>query len=171
MFRFTETIEIASRPDAIWQTLVDIKKWWPPSNPEHISIDVRYAGKPIAVGTEIHFEERVAGIKGKASGSITKWMPQREAAWVGTAVYRYYGIPIRIQEGVSWSIESQGGVSTLSATVWAQFPPNLFGRVAEWYTIRLLNVIDRDREHARCELEYLKAVIETNANKAINSDA
>ncbi len=171
MFQFTESIEISSRSDEVWETLVDIEKWWPPSNPEHISIDVCYAGKPIDVGTEVHFEERVAGIRGKAFGSITKWISEREATWAAAAVYTYYGVPIRIREGVSWSIKGRGSLSTLSATVWAQFPVNLFGRVAEWYTVRLLNVIDRDREHTRCELEYLKSVIETNANKAINPDA
>jgi hypothetical protein len=160
MFQFTESIAISSRPDEIWETLVDIEKWWPPSNPEHIGIDVRSAGKPIGEGTEIYFEERVAGIKGKATGLITKWIPEQEARWEGTSVYRYYGIPIRIREGVSWSIESRGYGSMLSASVWAHFPTNLFGRLAEWYTVKLLNVIDRDREHARCELEYLKAVIE-----------
>lgn len=160
MFQFTESIAIASPPDEVWRTIVDIEKWWPPSNPEHISIDVRSVGKPIDVGTAIHFEERVAGIKGKASGLITKWIPEREARWEGVAVYRYYGIPIRIREGVSWSIESYGSGSRLSARVWAQFPSNAFGRLAEWYTVSLLNVIERDREHARCELDYLKAVIE-----------
>lgn len=162
MFQFTESIAISSRPDEVWETLVDIEKWWPPSNPEHIGIDLRSAGNPIDVGTEIHFEERVAGIKGKAVGLITKWIPEQEATWEGVAVYRYYGIPIRIREGVSWSIESRGSGSKLSASVWAHFPSNVFGRLAEWYTVKLLNVIDRDREHARCELEYLKAVIETS---------
>lgn len=160
MVQFTESIAIASHPNEIWQTLADIEKWWPPSNPEHISIDVRSAGKPIGVGTEIFFEERVAGIKGKAAGSITTWIPEREAAWEGAALYRYYGIPIRIREGVSWSIESRGGTSRLSASVWARFPAYLFGRLAEWYTLKFLDVIDRDREHAHCELEYLKGVIE-----------
>lgn len=162
MFQFTESIAIASRPDEIWETLADIEKWWPPSNPEHISIDVRYDGKPVDAGTEVHFEERIAGIKGKASGSITKWKPGREATWEGAALYRYYGVPVRIREGVSWAVESAGGVSTLSTTVWARFPENLFGRLVEWYSVRVLNVIDRDKEHARRELEYLKSVIEAD---------
>lgn len=162
MFQLTESITITSPPHEIWQTLVDIEKWWPPSNPEHIGIEVRSAGKPIEVGTEIHFEERVAGIKGKAAGVITKLLPEREATWEGIAVYRYYGIPIRILEGVSWSIDSCDSASKLSATVWARFPSNLFGHLAEWYTVKLLNVIDQDRKHARCELEYLKDLIENN---------
>lgn len=162
MFQFTESISIASRPNEIWKTIVDIEKWWPPSNPEHISIDIHNAGNPINVGTEINFEERIAGIKGIASGSITKWIPEKNATWEGLAIYTYFGIPIRIQEGVSWSIEGEGANSTLSATIWAQYPANLFGRFVEWYSIRLLNVIARDKEHARCELEYLKRIIETD---------
>lgn len=162
MFQFTESIAIASHPDKIWKTLVDIEKWWPPSNPEHISIDVHNNGKPLDVGTEINFEERIAGIKGKASGAITKWMPGREATWEGAALYRYYGIPFRIREGVTWSVDSAGGVSTLSATVWARFPVNLFGRLVESFAVRILNVIDRDKEHARRELKYLKSVIEAD---------
>lgn len=162
MFQFTESIAIVSRATEIWDTLMDIEKWWPPSNPEHIGIDVCSAGRPLEVGTKIQFEERVAGVKGKAVGFVTKLIPEREATWEGAAVYRHYGVPIRILEGVSWSIESRGSVSKLSATVWVHFPSNWFGRLSEWYAVKLLNVIDRDRKHARRELEYLKELIESN---------
>lgn len=160
MFEFTETISIEESPAKIWETLLDIEKWWPPSNPEHISIDVRSSERPLGVGTEITFEEKVAGIKAKAKGSIARWIPGREATWEGKATYRYCGISIHIREGVSWSIESHDRTSNLSASVWAMFPPTVFGRITEWYATTLLNVVDRDREHARCELEYLKRVIE-----------
>jgi hypothetical protein len=141
---------------------VDIETWWPPSNPEHIGIEIRSSAKPIDVGTEIVFEERVAGIKGQAAGAITRWIPEREATWEGAAEYRHYGIPIRIREGVSWLIESQDKTSQLSARVWAKFPSTVFGRFLEWYMTKLLNVVERDREHARFELEYLKGEIESN---------
>ena len=59
MFQFTESIGVAAHPDEIWATHIDIEKWWTPSNPEHISIEVRSAGKPIGEGTEIVFEERI----------------------------------------------------------------------------------------------------------------
>jgi hypothetical protein len=161
MFQFTESIHIAAPAEQIWKTLVDLETWWPPSNPEHINIEIRSSGKPIDVGTEIVFAEYIAGIKGKAAGFITKWNTGHEAAWEGEAVYRYYIVPIRIREGVSWLIESKGENSILSAHVWAKFPSTLFGRFLEWYATNLLNVIARDRDHARCELEYLKEVIET----------
>lgn len=160
MFEFTETIEIAAKPGQIWETLIDIEKWWPPSNPEHISIQVRSSGKTLGVGTEIVFKEKVAGIKGQAKGSITGWITGREATWEGSAMYRYWGIPLHIKEGVTWLIEEHGNKPCLSATVWAEFSATKFGRFLEWYAVKILNVVDRDREHARCELEYLKSIIE-----------
>lgn len=35
-----------------------------------------------------------------------------------------------------------------------------FGRFFEWYSVRILHIIERDRQHARCELEYLRHLIE-----------
>lgn len=160
MFQFTESIEIAADAGRIWETLVDIETWWPPSNPEHISIKVQSAGKPINTGTRIDFKEKVAGIKGQAIGSISEWTPCHKATWEGKALYKYYGIPLHIEEGVTWLIEEKTGVSDLSAHVWAKFPPSGPGRFLEWYATKILNVIDRDRDHARCELEYLKGIIE-----------
>lgn len=160
MFEFTESIAISRHPTKIWDCLVDVEKWWPPSNPEHIGIEVRSSGKPIGVGTEITFKERVGGIEGCAAGSITSWVTGREATWEGEAVYRYRGIPIRIVEGVCWSIQERGSSSMLSARVWAKFPETVFGCVLEWYAVNIMNIVDRDRAHARCELEYLKGVIE-----------
>jgi hypothetical protein len=52
------------------------------------------------------------------------------------------------------------GSSTLSAHVWARFPAGAIGRFLEWHSLRILHIIERDRKHARCELEYLKRVIE-----------
>jgi hypothetical protein len=160
MFRFTESIPIHASPATVWATLLDIESWWPPSNPGHIGIDVRSSGKPVGLGTAIAFEEKVAGIAAHAEGTITRWAPEKEAEWRGVAVYRYYGIPIRIPEGVTWSIAHRDGGSVLSATVWAEFPANLFGRLFEWYAIRILNIVPRDRDHARCELQYLKRILE-----------
>jgi len=160
MFEFTESILIEVSSGSVWKTLADFENWWPPSNPEHIRIEVQSENKPVDVGTEIVFEERIAGIRGQAQGMITRWVPGEEATWEGTAVYRYLGISFQIREGVSWRVESLGESSRLSARVWAEFPAGIFGRFLEWYTKSLLNVIEHDREHARQELTYLKSVIE-----------
>lgn len=160
MFEFTESIRIEASPADIWNVLQDVEQWWPPSNPEHIKIEVRSPDKSIDVGTEIGFEERVAGIKGRAEGKIIRLIPETEVTWEGVAEYRYVGLPFQIREGVSWQIDRDGEASELSAQVWAEFPSTIFGRLLEGYAKSVLNVVDRDREHARQELEYLKRAIE-----------
>jgi hypothetical protein len=114
----------------------------------------------IGVGTPVVFEERVAGIPARAEGTITRWVPGTEARWEGTARYRYWGIHFDVREGVSWRIEAQDEEAKLAAHVWAVFPSSLFGRLLEWYAKQVLDVVARDREHARYELTYLKGVIE-----------
>ena len=39
MLDFTETIPIKATPTQVWTALLDIERWWPPSNPEHESIE------------------------------------------------------------------------------------------------------------------------------------
>lgn len=160
MFRFTESVRVDAPAENVWKRLTDIERWWLPSNPEHIRLDVQTCGQPIGVGTKISFEERVAGLRGRAEGEITKWTPGEEAAWQGEAEYRHLGFRFRIREGVSWRVGSDSRASILSAQVWAKFPSSIFGRFLEWYAKSLLNVVNRDREHARRELEYLKNEIE-----------
>jgi len=43
--------------------------------------------------------------------------------------------------------------------VWATFAPGLRGRVIE-VAFRMLGGVDKDREHARTELRYLKRTLE-----------
>ncbi|MAU00567.1 MAG: hypothetical protein CL608_25770 [Anaerolineaceae bacterium] len=162
IFDFTESILIDSPPNAAWEHLANIEQWWLPSNPEHIRIEVRSSDEPIGVGTEVVFEERVAGIEGQAKGIITRWIPRIEVTWEGTAVYRYIGFGFRVREGVSWRIESLGETSKRTAQVWSEFPPSVIRRCLEWYLTTFLNVVERDREHAPYELAYLKSTIEDN---------
>jgi hypothetical protein len=111
------------------------------------------------LGTEVILEQRIVGIKGQVVCAVTRGIPGHEAACEGGAVCRYYGIPFQIREGVSGLVQGRGETPKLSAHVWAQFPSSLFGRVLEWCTTNVLNVVERDREHARRELEYLKRAI------------
>jgi hypothetical protein len=123
-------------------------------------LEIRSADKKIAIGTEIVFQECVAGVKADVIGTVTSLIPEVEATWGGLAEYRYMGLHLRIREGVTWRIDTDGNTSNLSAHIWAHFPPSILGRFIEWYSEAVLNVVDRDREHARCELEYLKRLIE-----------
>jgi hypothetical protein len=160
VFAFTESIRIQATPGAVWEVLADVEQWWRASNPGHLHIEVQPPGEPVGPGSGIVIAERIAGIRGKAAGSLTRWTPEREAAWEGTAVYRDCGMPVRIRQGVCWRIGDRGRSSKLSAHVWAAFPPTLTGRILEWYMKTVLKAVERDREHTPRELEYLKAAIE-----------
>lgn len=43
---------------------------------------------------------------------------------------------------------------------WATFPNHLAGRLAAFAFAHVLNGVEKDREHARTELRYLKGLIE-----------
>ncbi|MEJ2210086.1 MAG: SRPBCC family protein [Anaerolineae bacterium] len=160
MFEFTESIRIAAPPAKVWDYVADVERWWLASNPDHIRMDVGGDGAALGPGTEVTFEERVAGLRGRAEGTVTRWVPGNLIEWEGRARYHYLGLPLQVREGVSWQVEGSDGGSRLSARVWAEFPSGLLGRFFEWYAKSMLDVVDRDREHARRELEYLKFEIE-----------
>ncbi|MDX1376822.1 MAG: SRPBCC family protein [Burkholderiales bacterium] len=160
MIRFTESIAIKAPPNAVWALLSDITRWWLPSNPAHARIEVRAEEQAIDVGTEIAFEERAAGIRARAEGTITQWIPGVELAWAGTAVYRHLGFSFPVREGATWRVERRGETSRLVASVWTQFRPGLRGRLLEWYVRAVLNAVRRDRAHTRCELAYLRNAVE-----------
>lgn len=161
MFEFVESVRIEAPPADDWVYIADVERWWLASNPEHIRLEVRSPDSAIGLGTEIAFEERVAGIKGQAKGTITQWVPGTQVTWESKAIYQYLGFPLRVREGVSWRVGSNDKGTQLSAHVWAEFSSSLVGRFFEWYAKAILKVVDRDREHARRELEYLKSAIES----------
>ncbi|MEJ2710216.1 MAG: SRPBCC family protein, partial [Anaerolineales bacterium] len=138
MFKFTESIHIEAPPADVWEYVADVERWWLASNPEHIHLDVPSPEPTVGLGSKIVFEERVAGIKGKAAGSITKWIAGTEVTWEGIANYRYLGFPLRVREGVSWRVDNGEHETQLSATVWAKFSSSLLGQLFEWYAKRIL---------------------------------
>jgi hypothetical protein len=161
VFEFTETIRIEAPAASVWEYVADVERWWLASNPEHICINVPGPKSAIGPGTEITFVEGVAGIKGEAKGTITQWVPGTVIEWEGEALYHDRGFLLRIREGVSWRVDSLEEETQLCAHVWAVFSSGLTGRIFEWHTRNLLNVVDKDREHARRELVYLKSAIES----------
>ncbi len=160
MFEFTESIGIDASPREIWGVLSDLERWWLPSNPEHISLQIRSAEHKVALGTPIAFRERVAGIEGQADGTVTSFTEGVEAGWEGRTEYRYMGLRFRMREGVSWRLDADGSRSNLSAHVWTHFPPGICGSILEWYAKTILKAVERDRDHARRELGYLKQHME-----------
>jgi len=124
MFAFTETIQINAPSETVWNTLQDIETWWPPSNPEHDSIE-RLDGRGNGVGARLRIREKVAGIPGEATGVITHLTPGTEVTWhANSARYRLLGATVTISEGVTWRVEADRDPERcrLSAHVWANFP-------------------------------------------------
>ena len=163
MFEFIESIMIEASPDKVWNYLEDVEKWWLASNPEHIHLEVLSPNSSIGLNTNIVFEERVAGINGQAQGTITQFDPGTQITWEGQTIYNHLGFSLEVHEGVSWLVESDEQGTQLSAHTWAEFPSSLGGRFFDWYAKAILDVVDKDREHARQELQYLKSAIESGS--------
>lgn len=165
MFEFTETITVNASPSTIWQVMIDLEEWWPPSNPEHQSVEL-LDDRGIEVGAQIRIREKVAGIPCVAEGQITRVDPMSEVTWEARARYRWWGVSVPICEGVTWRLRPAGLDTTrVSAHVWATYPPGLFGRFVGFVFTRLLDGIEKDREHARTELRYLKNAIEAKGSE------
>lgn len=169
MFEFTETILIHAAPATVWEVLRDIESWWPASNPEHDSLERLDDRDILDVGTRLRIHERIGGIPGEAVGEITHVNPPFSVTWEApSARYRWLGMSIQIGEGVTWSIEPHPephsaphtAGTKLSAHVWATFPPGRSGRLLELAFRHLLRGVEKDREHTRTELRYLKHTIE-----------
>jgi hypothetical protein len=141
----------------VWDLLRRVEDWWLESNPEHESLEVLSDG-PLREGSRIRIRESIAGIPGTAEGVVTKYRPGRSVTWEAPeAKYRLYGVPLEVSEGVEWSVDPLSeGRSRLSARVWAEFPSGVGGRILEWVFRRVLHGVEKDREHARTELRYLK---------------
>ncbi|HZD66669.1 MAG TPA: SRPBCC family protein [Acidimicrobiales bacterium] len=160
MFEFTETTVIGAPPPMVWAALQDLDGWWPASNPDHESLE-RLDDRGIEVGARLRIKEKIAGIPGEAVGEITEIHPCSSVTWEAPrARYHLLGFPFTVGEGVTWRLEDHGSDGTgLSAHVWATFPGRL-GRLLQWVFSHVFGGIERDREHTRTELNYLKGTLE-----------
>lgn len=144
----------------MWEVLQDIEDLWPASNPEHESLE-RLDDRGIEVGARLLIRERIAGIPDEATGEITELEPLSRVTWEAPAArYRWFGVPLTIGEGVTWALAGDDRSTLLSAHVWATFPASPLGRILGWMFEKPLKGIEKDREHARTELRYLKRRIE-----------
>lgn len=164
LFDFTESIRVEAPLPKVWEVLSDIETWWPASNPEHESLE-RLDDRGIEVGARIRIREKIAGIPGEAIGTIIRVDPLSAVTWEAPDTrYRWFGIPVTVRERVTWSVEPDGNATWVSAHVWAQLPNGIGRRLLEWVFTRPLRGVEKDREHTRTELRYLKQLIETDPN-------
>ena len=147
----------------VWVFLTEIEEWWVPSNPEHGSLEVLSDHDSLQEGTRIRVEERIAGLPGVAEGEVTEVRPQERITWEApNTTYRYYGLTIHVDEGVSWKLDPTDGGTKLTAHVWATFPNTLLGMLVEWSFKHVLSGVEKDYAHAMKELEYIKTEIESS---------
>jgi len=170
MFEISPAVEIEAPPDVVWEFLTEIEEWWVPSNPEHESLEILSEHETLREGTRIRVKERIAGLPGVAEGEVTELLPRERITWEAPDTrYRYYGLTIRVHEGVSWMLEPTDRGTNLTARVWATFPNTLLGTLVEWSFKHLLGGVEKDHEHAMKELEYIKAEIESSGTNRRDS--
>ncbi len=161
VFEFTESVLIAATHPQVWSVLSDIDRWWLASNNEHGSLEHLDPLPATQVGARLRIAEKIGGIPGVAEGTITAVDPGTAVTWEADARYRWLGVSLRVGEGVTWRVEPSDEATTrVSARVWATFPRHLVGRIAAFAFIHLLNGVEKDREHTRTELRYLKQLVE-----------
>ncbi|OBI28336.1 SRPBCC family protein [Mycobacterium sp. E2238] len=161
MFEFSESVLIAAPRAQVWSVLSDIDRWWLASNGEHERLEHLDSLPPTQVGARLRIAEKIGGIPGVAEGTITAVDPGTAVTWEADARYRWFGVPVRVGEGVTWRVEPDGEAKTrVGARVWATFPRHLLGRIAAFAFMHLLNGVEKDREHTRTELCYLRKIIE-----------
>jgi uncharacterized protein YndB with AHSA1/START domain len=162
MFAFTESVDIAAPRSAVWNLMRDVRAWWLLSNPEHDDLDLLGDDGALTLGKTFRIRERIAGIPGEAVGTVTHFEPGRAATWEAPqAYYRIAHFSVAVSEGVTWTLEDVNGGTRVSAHVCATFPENVPGRVLE-RAFKILGGVDRDREHTRQELAYLRRRLETH---------
>lgn len=164
MFDFAETVLIAAPHREVWALLSDIDCWWLASNPDHASLEHLDSLAPTDLGARMRIREKIGGIPGTADGLITAVEPGTAVTWEAEARYGWFGLSIRVIEGVTWRVEPQSDSMTrVSARVWAIFGSNVVGRLAAFAFVHLLNGVEKDREHTRTELRFLKQRIESSS--------
>jgi len=157
-------LEITVPPRAVWNYLIDVSRWWPVSNPEHVSIEVFSADGRIGSGACIHLVERIAGVPGEAEGVVRSFVEEERVTWTSDrCVYRYRGVPVHVEEGGEWRLAPIDGGTRLTFRGWARFSSGPFGRLAEWYFKRVLHGVELDYAHSLRELLYVKKAIERGA--------
>lgn len=163
MWEFSADVEIDGERDELWELILDVEDWWQKSNSDHVDATLLDESDRLGPGTRLEIREYVAGLYGEGVGRITTFEEGQRIAWeCNEFTYRFYGIPLPVDEGVEWRIsELQEGI-VLSVYVWAEFPANVFGSVAEFVAKRLMNGLQKDYYHAMAELEYLKRRMETD---------
>lgn len=161
MLSYTESVTIRACPEAIWGHLVEFDRWWMGAHPGHVRVEIPSGSRRVVTGTEINFEERVAGLKVMAEGWIVSLHPEVELTWEGVGDFRFLGVGIAARTGIRWQLARMGGdVTIVTTSMWAEVAGGWRGELLEWTAEKLLRMVERGGRHLREELHSLRELAE-----------
>ena len=150
-WKLTDTIEINSSPEEIWNFFINLEKNyidWHPT--DHIKFT--WLGKPMETGTRWYAEEMVHGHLFKLKGTVG------EVIHLKKIVFKY-SFPISmVSPKFEWIIIPKNSLSIFTANSYLN-AGNLFYKMAkkemDWK-------LEATKKHTREEGEYLKKALERN---------
>jgi hypothetical protein len=161
MIEVEASVEIQRPSQDVWDYVSQLDKWWLVSNPdEHIELSVIGQGK-IEKGTELVLKERIAGVRGEAIITISKYQPPILIEWKSlTAQYSLMGMGIEVSEGGTFKILPTENGCILSHKVWGEFGRGIVNSMTEWFFKSILKGEQKDYIHTHNELLYIKEKLE-----------
>lgn len=156
----TARVTIDKSKEIIWDYMINLNNWWVKSNDEHDSLKVLSEGDELKEGTLIEIKEKVAGVSCVAIGKIHSLDKYNTVTWESDrAVYNFFGLRVKVREGVKWSLKKSNKRTILSADVFAEFQ-GFFGPLYKFLFKNVLNGIEKDYQHALKEVKYIKSVLD-----------
>ena len=148
----TDTVEINSSPEAIWNFFVHLEEYYINWHPiDHVKF--KWHGKPMEKGTKWYADEMVHGHLFKLKGTIGEVVPLKKIVFK-------YSFPVSIvSPRFEWKIEHKSASSIFTAISYLN-AGELFNKLAkkemEWKMVAT-------KKHTKEEGEYLKKFLEKDS--------
>lgn len=161
MINNTEKIIIKSSPEEIFSYLLDIEKNYLKWNKDHLEFKILSEDKKFRKGTEFILKENIAGFYAECRGKVIEYIKNEKISWEGNAIYNFYfGLKVKVKQGGTFTLKPMEGGIEFSHNVWGKFPKSIFGKIVEWYFLKILRGDDVVSKHNMAELIHFKEVLE-----------
>ena len=154
----TDSIEIKTTPEKIWEFFTNLEKNYRTWHPEDHVIFQWIKGKPMEAGSKFYAEEYVLGKIKKFSGTVSEVVPYRKI------VFRYSFPLSLVSTGFEWRIEPKGSSSVFTAisSIRAERIMRTLVKYSEYKGMETL--IEVGKKHVKEEGENLKKILEKKNN-------
>ena len=161
MIDVTANVHAEATATEAWELISDFEGEWEPSNPEHKGTEVLTKPKqPLRDGLRWWQREGVGPLTGELTAIVHDTRPERAFSWTGEAIYKPFGMCVRVKEGGDFRIEPKGDGVRLVHRVWGEFPKGIVGWVIERVIGTLLRFRSAAYRHTLVELEYFAGRLE-----------